>query len=121
MKINKYLNMLQEQYDYHVDVTEVKGKFETNWAKCYDDRCLRFTNTYERKFCKYGCQITSLEQSIASFNGLKGKCSGSKNPNKCLNSINGIVKSFQSKLRKTQDSQREARIKMVEFRAKAGV
>jgi len=38
-----------------------------------------------------------------------------------FNSINGIVKSFQSKLRKTQDSQREARIKMVEFRAKAGV
>lgn len=122
MKLDKYLNKLQEAkgFNANIAITDVEGDFNDEWTDCYERRCYdRLENTYEIKFCKATCQITAANRAITRFNGIRTRCTTSLEPTKCLERLKRAALRFKTKIDNYREAQDNARAKMAAFRRNA--
>jgi hypothetical protein len=120
MKIDKYLNLLFEQFDASIAVTDIDGDFKDEWTDCYETRChRRLENNYERRFCKATCQITAANRAITRLNGITGKCTTAPDPNRCIGVLKRAATRYQKRIDNFRESQDKARAKAAEFRRRA--
>ena len=92
--VDKYLRVLQEQFNARIALEDISGDFKDEWTDCYETRChRRFENKYEKNICKDDCRLRSTMRAIGRINSAKAKCSGATEPNRCINTLeNGILK-----------------------------
>lgn len=119
-QIDKYLQVIQEQFDGRIASTDIKGDFNNEWTNCYEIKCNRqFENKYEKDYCKATCILTAVTGSIARLNSIKGKCTTSENPNRCISILDTAINSFKNKIITAREAQNSARAKMADFRRNA--
>ncbi|HUU87799.1 MAG TPA: hypothetical protein VMX17_08610 [Candidatus Glassbacteria bacterium] len=119
--IDKYLRVLQEQFDARIALEDVSGDFKDEWTDCYEVRCHRqFENKYEKNICKDDCRMRSAMKALSRISSAKVKCNGAPEPNRCVNTLeNGILR-YKKMLQRFKESQLKAQAKMREFQAKGG-
>ena len=119
--IDKYLNVLHEQFNARIALTDINGDFENEWTNCYEVRCHRqFENKYEKNICKDDCRMRGAIKAMARINSAKAKCNSAQEPNRCVNTMeNGILR-YQKMIDSFKESQRKAQEKMSSFKSKSG-
>ena len=119
--VDKYLNILQEQFNVAVIKTNIDGDFKNAWTECYETRCLGFgeETKFEKQYCKTTCQITAANRAIAALNGQKSNCAQATDPKRCLDSIRSAVTRYQEKIKKAREMQDEIAARRAEFRRRA--
>lgn len=121
-KIDKYLRVIQEQFNARIALTDINGDFENEWTNCYEVKCYRrFENKYEKNVCKYDCQKTSVMKAIARISSIKSKCNEATEPNRCVNTMeNGILR-YEKMMNKIKEAQIKVQAKLKAFQVKSGV
>jgi len=119
--VDKYLSVLQEQFNARIALEDISGDFKDEWTDCYEVRChRRFENKYEKHICKDDCRMRSAVKAIGRINSAKGKCGGAPEPNRCINTLeNGILR-YRKMIDTFKESQQKAAAKMRQFQASGG-
>lgn len=118
MKIDKYLNIIQEQFNARIALEDINGDFKDEWTDCYETRCYRrFENNYEKNACKSDCQMRAANRAISRINSAKAKCSGASDPNRCKKTMENGVKYYMKKIQDFRAMQQKYQAKMKQFRA----
>ena len=51
--VDRYLSVLQEQFNARIALEDINGDFKDEWTDCYETRCHRtMENKYEKNICK---------------------------------------------------------------------
>lgn len=116
--IDNYLTNLHEQFNPAIRIASVKGEMSEDWVNCFEARCERYQVSYEKKFCKANCIITSTRRAVARLGALRGQCNKAQHPESCLNQLESTIKSLNKKIEDAREDQRDAREKAAEFRRK---
>jgi len=118
MKIlDKYLNLLQEQYTPGIAITNIHGDFQNNWTECFNSKCIRETeNKYDKKYCKTECKIAAANTAITRLNSETSNCTGTREPKRCLDSLKSAIESYRDKISSTREIQDKISSKEAEFR-----
>ena len=115
--IDKYLNIIYEQYMPSVAKAKIHGEFQNEWTTCYNSKCQEETeNKYTRKYCKTVCQIKSLNNAINRLNIEIKNCVGTRDPNKCVNSLRNTISSYKDKITNAREMQDKISSKELQFR-----
>jgi len=119
--VDKYLNLIQEQFNARIALTDINGDFENEWTNCYETRCHRqFENKYEKNICKDDCRMRSAVKAMARVNSAKAKCNDAQDPNRCVNTMeNGILR-YRKMIDAFKESQTKAQVKYNQFKATSG-
>ena len=119
--VDKYLNLLQEQFNARIALTDINGDFEGEWTDCYEVRCHRqFENKYEKHICKDDCRMRAAVKAMGRVTAAKSKCNSAQEPNRCVNTMeNGILR-YRKMIDSFKESQVKAQQKMTAFQAKSG-
>ena len=116
-KIDKYLNILQEQFNARIAIADIEGDFNNSWTDCYETKChARIENKYEKDFCKAQCYMGAANDAISRLNSIKGKCSTATNPNTCVSTLKTAVERFQKKIVNARETQAKASAQMAKFK-----
>jgi hypothetical protein len=119
--VDKYLRVLQEQFDARIALEDISGDFKDEWTDCYEVRCHRqFVNKYEKDICKDDCRMRAAMKALSRVTSAKAKCNGAPEPNRCINTLeNGILR-YKKLLQTFKESQLKAQAKMRQFQASGG-
>ena len=116
--IDKYLNVLQEQFDARIALQDINGDFKNEWTDCYEVSCYRrFENKYEKNVCKADCQVRAANRAIGRISSAKAKCSGATDPNRCKKTFDTGIKYYQQKIQSFRESQLKSQQRLKQFRA----
>ena len=116
--VDKYLNVIQEQFSARVALEDINGDFKDEWTDCYETRChRRFENKYEKNACKSDCQVRAANRAISRINSAKSKCSSATDPNRCKKTMETGVKYYVKKMQDYRLMQQNYQAKMKQFRA----
>ena len=119
--VDKYLNLLQEQFNARIALTDINGDFKSEWTDCYEVRCHRqLENKYEKYICKDTCRIAAATKAIARVVSAKAKCSTAQEPNRCINTMDNGILRYRKMIDTFKESQAKAQAKMRAFQAKSG-
>jgi len=119
--VDKYLKVLQEQFNARIALEDISGDFKDEWTDCYEVRCHRqFVNKYEKDICKDDCRMRAAMKALSRVTSAKAKCNGAPEPNRCVNTLeNGILR-YRKMIQTFKESQLKAQAKMREFQARGG-
>jgi len=119
--VETYLNVLYEQFNARVALTDIDGDFKNDWTNCFEIKCHRqLENKYEKNICKDDCRIRAATQAIARVISAKVKCTTAQEPNRCVNTMeNGILR-YRKMILAFKESQSKANAKYREFKTKSG-
>jgi len=119
--VDKYLNVLHEQYSVSVKKANIHGDFQNAWTDCYNTRCMGFgeETKYEKAYCKTECQINAANRAIASLNAEKINCAQTTDPKRCIDSLRSAIMRYQDKIKSAREMQDKIASKRAEFRRKA--
>jgi len=95
--LDEKLNYLSEDFSPTVAIARIKGEKNLNWTDCYDSRCVRLENKYERDLCKETCHMQALDRALARIVGLRGQCVDTSNPKSCVKSVNAAIDGYKKK------------------------
>lgn len=119
--VDKYLKLLQEQFNARIALEDISGDFKDEWTDCYEVRChRRFENKYEKHICKDDCRMRAALKAIGRINSAKGKCSGAPEPNRCINTLENGVLRYKKMIETFKESQQKAAAKMRQFQTSGG-
>ena len=119
--VDKYLNILQEQFNAGIALEDISGDFKDEWTDCYETKCHReMENKYEKNICKADCQMRSAMRAISRINSAKAKCNGATDPNRCVESLARGVERYQNKVVRSKEAQNRAQERMRQFQSKSG-
>jgi len=118
--IDEKLDLLSEDFSASLAIARVKGQKNIDWTDCYDGRCTRIENKYERDLCKEKCHIQAVDKALARIVTLRSECVETYNPKICSKSVNVAVESYRKK--RTQIRNRITKItrKVAAFRRRTG-
>jgi hypothetical protein len=121
--LERYLDILHEQFNPSIAKSEVAGNFKKEWTDCYNTRCETEgeESKFAKRYCKFQCQITAANRAIAKLNALKANCAKSLYPNRCLKSIENQVNNYKEKVSQYNDMQDQISTRQANFRRNAGV
>ena len=91
------LDMLSEVFSATLAIARVKGQKNLDWTDCYDARCVRVDNKYERDLCKESCHMQAVDKALARIIALRGQCVETNNPKMCVKSVNASLEVFRKK------------------------
>ena len=118
--VDKYLNILQEQYNPSVAATNIHGEYQNEWTECYNSKCIRESkNKYGVKYCKTECKIGSANRAITRLNAEVSNCTGNRDPKRCVDSLKSAVESYKKRIVAAREMQDTISSKESEFRRKA--
>ena len=73
--VDKYLRVLQEQFNARIALEDISGDFKDEWTDCYETRChRRFENKYEKNICKDDC--APIECPVNACEVIPDECGG---------------------------------------------
>ena len=120
MKLDKYLNLLQEQFSARIALEDINGDFKDEWTDCYETRCHRtLENKYEKNICKADCQIRACMKAISRINSAKAKCNGASEPNRCASTLERGAKRYEAKIMQFKEAQKGAQERLRLFQAQS--
>ena len=112
--IDEYINSLYlgETFNPSLAIMRVKGVNSVTLVKC-SDRCNNDTmlDKADKTMCLLECQIRNITENINGLRRVRGGCSNSENPPKCLERINKITNKMQEKLNKKKERLRKLNAK----------
>jgi len=118
--VDKYLNILQEQYNPSVATTNIHGEYQNAWTECFDSKCSDETdNKYARNYCKTECKIAAANTAITRLNAQLSNCTGTRDPKKCIDSLRSASDSYKDKITSAREMKDKIASKEAEFRRKA--
>ena len=116
--VDKYLNIIQEQFNARVALEDINGDFKDEWTDCFEVRChRRLENKYERNACKSDCQVRAANRAIGRINTAKAKCATAPDPNRCKSTMENGMKFYMKKIDDFRRMQQNYLAKMKQFRA----
>ena len=95
--LDETLDNLTEDFSPTLAIARVKGQKNLDWTDCYDGKCTRMENKYERDLCKETCHMRAVETALARVVTLRSQCGETRNPKSCMKSVNASVESFRKK------------------------
>lgn len=116
--VDKYLNIIQEQFDARIALEDINGDFKDAWTDCYETKCYKqLENKYEKNACKSDCQIRAANTAIGRINSAKAKCSQATDPNRCKKTMETGVMYYNKKIQAFRQMQIKYQAKMKQFQA----
>lgn len=118
--IDEKLDLISEEFSSTLAIARVKGQKNLDWTDCYDSKCVRMDNKYERDLCKEACHMQAVDKALARIVALRGQCTEASNPKMCVKSVNASVESLRKK--RTQIRNRISQItrKVAAYRRRTG-
>jgi hypothetical protein len=106
--INKYLQLLQEE-NYKVSITKknINGEYLVNWTECYKIKCSKLKEDNLKKYCEYDCKIITAFKIISNISTEKSNCVKAKHPEKCIDSLNKLIKFYRNKINNIKKHQQK--------------
>ncbi len=96
-------NLTEQNFSPSVSIARVKGDANIGWTDCYERRCGRVADKYDRIICRETCKRDSASHALARMRGLKTYCNKATNPNTCLSSLRRAEDAWDSKITKIDD------------------
>lgn len=119
--VDKYLKVLQEQFNARIALEDISGDFKDEWTDCYEVKCHRqIENKYGKSICKDDCRMRASMKAISRINSAKAKCNGAPEPNRCINTFENGVLRYKKMMNTYKESQKRAQLKMRQFQATGG-
>lgn len=114
------LDRLTEDFSPTVAIARIKGEKNVAWTDCYDNRCVRLENKYERDLCKETCHMGAIDRALARVVTLRTACGETSNPKSCVKSINAAVESLRKKRTMVRNKIAEITRKVAAHRRRTG-
>jgi len=118
--LDETLDHLTEDFSPTVAIARIKGEKNLAWTDCYDSRCVRVENKYERDLCKEQCHMAALDRALARIVALRSACVETSNPKACTKSINSAAESYKKKRTVIQNQITEIGRKVAAYRRRTG-
>jgi hypothetical protein len=118
--LDEKLDHLSEDFSATVAVARIKGEKNVAWTDCYDSRCTRLENKFERDLCKEQCHMQAIDRALARAIALRGECSNTSNPKSCVKSINVAVESLRKKRTMIRNRISQIARKVAAYRRRTG-
>jgi hypothetical protein len=121
--IDRYLSMLQEQYNPSIAISNIGGDFKLAWTDCYESRCTKeIESKYEQAYCKTECHIAAANNAITKLNAEMSNCASTREPKRCIESLKKAVESYRNKILSAREMQDKIASREANFRRQtAGV
>jgi len=114
------LNNLTEQYfSPSVGIARVKGDANVGWTGCYERRCGRMTDNFERTLCREVCKRDEASKALNRIRGLRTYCNKAKNPDSCVSSFRRAEDAWSDKITKIDDTIADIKRKRDQHNAQA--
>ena len=118
--LDEKLDSLNEDFSPTVAIARIKGEKNVGWTDCYDNRCVRLENKYERDLCKEQCHIQAIDRALARIVTLRSACVETSNPKTCSKSINAAIESFRKKRTMVRNRIAQITRKVAAYRRRTG-
>ena len=112
-------NLTEQHFSPSVGIAKVKGDANVGWTTCFERRCNRITDKYEKRICRETCKRDEASRALNRVRGLKTYCNQAKNPNTCLNSLGRAEDAWNDKITRIDDRISAAKRQRDEHRARA--
>jgi hypothetical protein len=118
--LDETMDRLTEDFSPTVAIARIKGEKNLQWTDCYDNRCVRIENKYERDLCKEQCHMSAIDRALARIVTLRGSCIETSNPKACSKSINAAIESYKKRRIEIRNRVAEITRKVAAFRRRTG-
>lgn len=118
--LDEKLDRLNEDFSPTVAIARIKGEKNVAWTDCYDNRCVRLENKYERDLCKEQCHMQAIDRALARIVTLRSACVETSNPKTCAKSINAALESFRKKRTMVRNRIADISRKVAAYRRRTG-
>ena len=118
--LDEKLDRLSEDFSPTVAIARIKGEKNVGWTDCYDSRCVRLENKYERDLCKETCHMSAIDKALARVVTLRSSCAETSNPKSCVKSISAAVESLRKKRTMTRNRIAGITRKVAAYRRRTG-
>ena len=118
--IDETLDMLSEDFSATLAIARIKGQKNIEWTDCYDSRCTKIENKYERDLCKESCHMKAVDKALARVVVLRGQCAETNNPRMCVKTVSSSVESFRKKRIQIRNRITQITRKVAAYRRRTG-
>lgn len=116
--VDKYLDIIQEQFNASVALEDINGDYKDEWTDCYEVRChRRFENKYEKNVCKFDCIMRAANKAMSRINSAKAKCTTASDPNRCKKTMENRIKYYMNQVQRAQAAQQKSQQRLRQFQA----
>jgi hypothetical protein len=118
--LDEKISHLTEDFSPTVAIARIKGEKNISWTECYDNRCVRVENKYERDLCKEQCHMAAIDRALARIVTLRGACVETSNPKACVKSVNAAIESYRKQRTMIRNRIAEITRKVAAYRRRTG-
>jgi len=118
--LDETLDVLSEDFSATLAIARVRGQKNLDWTDCYDAKCTRLENKYERDLCKETCHMKAVDRALARVVTLRSQCVETNNPKSCVKSVNASVESFRKKRTEIRNRISQISRKVAAYRRRTG-
>jgi hypothetical protein len=118
--LDETLDSLTEDFSATLAIARVRGQRNIEWTDCYDSRCTRVDDKYERDLCKETCNMKATDKALARIVVLRSQCVETNNPKMCVKSVSAGIESLRKKRTQIRNRITQITRKVAAYRRRTG-